>query len=126
MPGLIGVAQTISRRQKHVTLVVLGPPEPDGEGGFVRPDVPLVPGDSWARVRPASQSDMEALAAGTVLTQATHLVSLPYHPQITTETIVLVENYPNPDRRLSVLYRGDPDERSAELDLLCSEVVDAS
>jgi len=123
MPGLIGVAQTISRRQKHVRLVVQGAPEPDGEGGFVRPDVPLVPADSWARVRPASQSDMEALAAGTVLTQATHLVSLPYHAGVTTETIVLVEDYPRPDRRLSVLYRGNPDERDAELDLICAEVV---
>lgn len=123
MPGLIGVSQAISRRQKRIKLMVEGPPEPDGEGGFVRPDVPLDPPDTFGRVRPASLADMEALAAGTVLTQATHVISIPYHAQVTTETILLVENYPNADRRLAVASRGNPDERDVELDLLCTEVV---
>lgn len=120
---LIGPGAPIAYRQKRVSLVAPGDPVPDGDGGYTQGEAPLVPPQMWAWVQPASKADLERLAGGTVLSQATHLVRLPYHVEITTETVILVENYPKPDRRFSVVYIGNPDERNAALDLICAEVV---
>jgi head-tail adaptor len=121
MPPLIGPRTPIAERHKRVKLSITGAPAPDGEGGFEIPDVPLDPPAVWALVRPASARDLEQMASGTVIAQATHIVEMPYHPGMTINATLLVEAYPKPDRRLTVVYIGNPDERDARLELICAE-----
>jgi head-tail adaptor len=119
--GLIGTGTSIARRHKRVTLSVTGQPQPDGEGGYEIPDVPLDPPAMFASVRPASAKDLEQIAAGTVLAQATHIVEMPYHPGMTINATLTVEDHPKPARRFTVIYIGNPDERDARLELICAE-----
>lgn len=120
---MIGPRTGIAFRQKRVKLSAPGVPVPDGDGGYTLAEGPLDPPAVWAYVTPASKGDLERLAGGTVLTQATHLVSLPYHAQVNTNTVLAVEDYPRADRTMRVVFVGNPDERNARLELICSEVV---
>jgi head-tail adaptor len=121
--GLIGSRTGIAHRQKRVTLATPGAAVPDGDGGYTQAEVPLDPPGLFAHVRPASTRDLERIAGSTTLPTATHLVSVPYHPQITTETVVYLEDHPRPARALKVVYVGNPDERNADLELICAEQV---
>lgn len=121
--ALIGLRTSIAGRQKRLTLETPGPPVPDGDGGYTRDPIPLVPPAVWGYVRPASARDLERIAGSTTLPTATHLVTIPYHPQVTTETVVQMEAHPQPPRALKVVYLGNPDERNALLELICAEQV---
>ena len=122
--GLITTSPAIAVRQKRVALFAPGPPVPDDDGGYTEVAVALAPPALWARVRPASARDIEQLVGGgTVLAQATHIVSVPYHPQISTQTTLVVEEHPRPARRLAVVFVGNTNERDAGLELVCAEVV---
>jgi head-tail adaptor len=123
--GLIGTSPAIAGRQKRVRLTTPGPaiPDPGGDGGYTHAETPLDPPALWARVTPASARDLERIAGGTTIPTATHLVAIPYHPQITTETILHLEDHPKPDRVLKVVYLGNPGERGADLELICAEQI---
>jgi len=121
--ALIATGSPIAHRQKRVTLTTPGVPVPDGDGGYTNVATPLDPPALYAHVRPASARDMERIAGATTLPTATHLVVLPYHPQVTTETVVHVEDHPRPARVLKVVYVGNPHERNADLELICAEQV---
>lgn len=121
---MIGPRQaSIGDRQKRVKLQNPGPIVPDGEGGWTQTPIPLDPPALDASIRPASQADLERVMAGTPVTTATHLVAMPYHPGVTVQTQLLVEDYPNPDRTFEVVYISNPNERDAELVLVCAEVL---
>ena len=121
--SLIGLRSSIAHRHKRITLQAPGAAVPDGDGGYTQAPVPLNPPVTFGHVRPAGARDLERIAAGTVISQASHLVSLPFHPGVTTTTELHVEDFPNPDRRFAVITVLNPDERNAELELLCAEVV---
>jgi SPP1 family predicted phage head-tail adaptor len=93
-----------------------GPPVPAGSG-YVQSWTDLPP-SAFARITPATQASLEQVAAGTVLSMATHIVVVPYRTGLTTKSRFLVDG-----RQLSVLSINDPDERHAELVLLCAEVI---
>ena len=94
-----------------------GPPVPDGTG-WVQSWIDLPP-PAWALITPASQSSLEQIAAGTVLSMATHIVRVPYRALLTTKSRFLVDG-----RQLNVLGIQDPEERHVELVLVCAEVVE--
>ncbi len=102
-------------------LVVLeepGPLTPDPDGGYTDTWIPLDP-TVWAcSIQQASARTLEALGAGSVVSQATHLVRGRYHPGITTHTRLTFDG-----RTLSVIYVANRDARSIETDLVCAEVV---
>lgn len=114
---------SIGERQKRVKLQKPGASVPDGDGGYTEGVDPLDPPQLFARIRPASQADLERVMAGTQVTTATHLVSMPYHPGVTPKTQLLVEDYPRADRTFEIVHISNPDERSAELVLVCAEVL---
>jgi len=121
---MIGPRQgSIGERQKRVRLVAPGAMVPDGDGGYTQEDAPLDPPALFAHIRPASQQDLERVTAGTPITTATHLVAMPFHPGVTAQTRIYVENYPRPERVFEVVYIGNPNERNAELVLVCAEVL---
>lgn len=102
----------------RVTLWVPGDPVSDPDGGYSTTPVPLTPPDWDCSIAPATARTLEAIGAGAVLAQATHVVKGRYHPGITTETIVTFQG-----RTLSVLFVANRDERGIETDLICAEVV---
>jgi hypothetical protein len=119
----IGHGTPISYRQKRVRLTTVGAAVPDADGGYTQAEVALDPPQAWVRVQPVSKADLEALAGGTVLAQASHRVSLPYHPGVTIDTTLWVEDHPHPERRFTVVYIANPNERNADLELVCAEVL---
>ena len=56
-------------------------------------------------------------------TTATHLVSMPYHPGVTVQAQLLVEDHPRPERTFEIVYISNPEERDAEMVLVCAEVL---
>lgn len=122
--SLIGHATPIARRQRRITLSAPGAAVPDGDGGYTQTESALEPPALFAYVQAGVKAgDMERIAGSTTLPTATHLVTVPFHPQITTETVLQVENYPYPARTLKVVYVGNQDERNHTLELLCAEQV---
>jgi len=90
---------------------------PDGDGGFTQAWTDLVL-KLDARVAPASQAALERVAAGTVLTNATHVVTIPYLDGVSTSSRILLDG-----RVLNITSVQDPDERHVELMLVCQEAV---
>lgn len=121
---MIGPRQgSVGERQKRAKLQKPGAMVPDGDGGYTEGVEPLDPPAVFVRIRPASQTDLEHVMAGAPQTTATHLVSMPYHPGVTAQTQLLVEDYPRPDRTLEIVHIANPDERNAELVLVCAEIL---
>ena len=96
---------------------------PDGDGGYVQAEAPLDPPAVFGWIRPVTARDLERVTAGTVISQASHLVTIPFHPDVTTQTVVSVERTPRPAGRFAVVAVLNPDERDKDLDLVCAEVV---
>ena len=101
-----------------VTLEEPGPVVPDADGGYTEGTQELDPAVWACSIQPATAKDLEAIGAGTVLAQATHIVKGRYHPGITTQAWLSFKG-----RRLNVVFVANRDERSIESTLACSEVV---
>src|SRR5215207_1720076 len=95
-----------SDRRHLVTVQGPGVPVPDGEGGYSYVPGPLDPATWWCSITPASQRLMERLAAGTVLTEASHVLEGDYHPGIDTQTETVFEGRTHYVRGVT-----DPEER---------------
>jgi len=95
-----------------------GPAVPDGDGGFTQAWVPNLPSPVWASITPASARDLERLVAGSVQSNATHVVRIRYHANISTQTRVTFGT-----RVFEVTGVQNPDERNIELVLICQERV---
>lgn len=115
---MIAPSVGVGARPHRITLQNPGTAVPDGDGGFTQTWTDLTPASMFAKIAPATARDLERVAAGTVLSTATHIVTLPYHPQITTLTRITFNG-----RNLSVTGVSNPDERNVELILTAVEVV---
>jgi SPP1 family predicted phage head-tail adaptor len=94
-----------------------GPPVPDGTG-WTESWIDLPP-PAFARITPASQASLEQITAGTTLSMATHIVTVPYRTGLSTKARFLYDG-----RSLSVLGIFDYEERHIQLHLVCAEVVE--
>ncbi len=103
-------------RRHYVELFRLGAAIPDGTGYSHDPE-PLNPPAMWADVQPATARVTERHFAGTVVAAATVIVTLPYHPQITTATVIH-----HAGRVLSVVGVASPGDRGIETVCACTEV----
>lgn len=108
----------IAERRHLVRLQNPGVAVPDGDGGYTQTWNDLAPANVYVQIRPASARDLERVASGTVLSTATHVVTGPYHPDVTTQTRVVFA-----DRTFNVTGVSSPDERQIEMVLVCVEVV---
>ena len=105
----------------RVTLQRPGDPVPDGDGGYTETWTTLgsrVP----ASVEPATARSLERIAASTVTSTASHLVTLRYLRGVTTKTR-LVFHDGGTDRTMSVTGTHDTEERHRVLVLECLEDV---
>jgi len=119
---MIGPKTSIADRSMcWVQLQNPGPAMPDGDGGFTHAYVDLDPAHLFLKLSPATAKDLERLAAGTVLSTATHIVKGPFHPQVTTETRLIYRG-----RVFHVTGGGSPDERRVEMELVAVELLGAA
>jgi len=92
---------------------------PDNDGGYTYTWAPLNPPEVYARIQHASVRDLERTIAETVTTVATHLVTIPYHPQVTRATRITFNG-----RTFQVVAQpANKEELDRELDLVCAELV---
>jgi len=108
----------IGQARHVVTLENPGTPVPDGDGGYTEGWAPLDPASWDCAIQAANARALESLAAGTVIAQASHIVTGRYHPGITIETRLTFNG-----RRMNVIYVANRDERGIDSVLLCSEVI---
>jgi SPP1 family predicted phage head-tail adaptor len=115
---MIGLKTSVGARPHRVTFQNPGANVPDGDGGWTSGVVPLDPPALSVSIEAASAAALERVAAGTALSSATHILTGPYHPQVTTQTVVLFNG-----RTLYVRDVKNHDERNQEMTLLCEELV---
>jgi SPP1 family predicted phage head-tail adaptor len=106
------------QRRNPVTLENLGAPVSDGEGGFTQVPTALSPSTTWAQIVPATARDLERVLSNVVESNASHIVTIPYHPQVTTKTRLTFGT-----RIFQVTGMQNPEERNIELVLACTEVI---
>lgn len=103
-------------RRHWVDVYNAGPPVADGDGGWT---TPLVPAGPWAvNLRPANARDLERVAAGTLISLASHIVTGRYHPAVTTKTQLVLRG-----RTLEVTGVVTTAELNVETIAVCVEVV---
>ena len=102
---------------------------PDGDGGFKEGWTALSPPRMWAAIVPATAQRLERLMASTVESTATHIVTMRFHPGVTTKTR-LTEGARQTDgslasgsREFRVTGLQNVDEYSVELRLACAETI---
>lgn len=105
-------------RRHYVTLSEPGTRTPDGDGGYTETVAWLQPPTAYAAIQPATARDLERVAAGTVIATSTHVIALPYHPGVTTQTVITYNG-----RRFAVTGVSNPDERNRETICTAVEVV---
>jgi SPP1 family predicted phage head-tail adaptor len=103
---------------KRVGLENPGPAVSDGDGGTTQTWTACSPSPVWASIVPATVRDLEKVVAATVLATVTHLVTMRYHPQVTTQTRVIYGT-----RIFNVTGVVNSDEDDLETVALCAEVV---
>jgi head-tail adaptor len=101
-----------------VTFQNPGPAQPDGDGGWMQTWADCVPPTLQMAIVAASQTLLERESAGTVIATATHVMTGPYHPQVTTQTRAVFEG-----RTFEVGHAIDREERHVEMVLVCTEQV---
>jgi head-tail adaptor len=109
---------TRGQKRHLVSLDAPGAAVPDADGGFTQTWAPLEPAEMYAEIKPATARDLERVTAGTVLSSASHVVTLDFHPGVNTQTRITFNG-----RVFSVTGVSNPEERNIELICLCVEGV---
>jgi head-tail adaptor len=109
---------SIGQRRHLVSFQNPGASVPDGDGGSVSSWYTLTPPTAYAKIKPATAKDLERVAAGTVLATASHVVTFPYHPGVTTVTRIVFGA-----RVFSVTGVSNPEERNVETICVCVELL---
>lgn len=109
---------SIADKPHRVLLQNPGAPVPDGKGGFTQSWTDLLPPTMQTKIAPATAADLERVASGTVISTATHIVTMSYHPQVATKTRLIFDG-----RTFHVTGVANPEERKVDTILICKEVV---
>jgi head-tail adaptor len=97
-----------------------GNPVSDGDGGYTQPYAAATPATWRCSIEPATARDLERVAAGTIISTASHIVKGRYHPSITVATRLVFAG-----RVLAVTGVSDPEERHLETICICVELIGA-
>ena len=95
-----------------------GTPVADGDGGYTQVWSDLSPATWKVSIEPATARDLERIAAGTVISTATHIVTGRFHPGVTTETRMVFNG-----RLFSITGVANLEERGIAMELVAVEVV---
>jgi head-tail adaptor len=110
------------QRDKFVTLDGPGVAVPDPDGGFVEGWAPLDPPTAYAYINPATARDLERAASGTVITTASHLIELAYHPGVTTAARIQYDDPEKGLRTFQITSVRNPDEARRDLVIVAEEL----
>lgn len=102
--------------RRHEVVIQSLAPVADGDGGFT--EAPTTIATVRASIETASQRQLERVTSGTVIAEATHLVTTPYVSGVTTQCRVLFGA-----RTFQVLAVTDPLEAHYTLQMTCMEIV---
>lgn len=94
------------------------------DGGYTDTFTALAPGSWQVSIAPASPQDLERFTAGTVVSQATHLIRGRYHPGVTTASrmIATLDRAAGPTAvTFAIAGCRNVDERSITMELLAVE-----
>lgn len=91
---------------------------PDGEGGWIEGWADLTPADWPVSITPATVRDLERVAAGTVITSATHVIAGRWRPDVSTRSRMLFEG-----RIFHLTGIRNVDERDIRMELIAEEQV---
>lgn len=128
---MIGVQTPIHARQLFVRLQApaAGTPPggpvyaPDGDGSYLPDDlVDLNPAYLFASIEPVATGDVDRLVVGTVLTTLSRIVKLPFHPDVTLDTVLTWTDDAGRPHQADILDVTNPDGRCVELQLVVSEI----
>jgi len=111
----IGPSTSVGARPHRVSLQNPAPAVANGDGSYTQTWVDLQPPAVWASIDNAP-ADLETAQSGTTTASATHIITIPYHPQVTVRTRVLFNG-----RRFNVSGVSSPEERNVESVLVCEE-----
>lgn len=78
----------IGLRTTLVRLTRRGTPVSNGDGDYTAAPVDLDPPQVFASIAPATPSDLARLVAGTVLSEQSLIITMPYHPGVTSTAIL--------------------------------------
>lgn len=106
------------RRDKVVTVTNPGAAVPDGDGGYTQAYSPGTPAQWFVAIQPATAADLERTAAGTVLSQASHIITGAYRSDVSTASRLEYGA-----RTFYVRGVANPDEANIDTVLICEEVV---
>jgi head-tail adaptor len=98
-----------------VTFQNPAPAVADGDGAYTQAWTDCSPATWHVSITPATQADLERLAAGTVISSASHVVRGDWHPEVTTKTRMLFES-----QVFAITGKVNIDLRS--VDMLCGAV----
>jgi len=96
------------------------PPIADEDGGYVENWIDLVPPRVFVQIEPATAQHMEHFRANTLAASATHVITGPWHPGVTTFCQVV-----HGGRTFRILGVANRSERNVEMILACVELVAA-
>jgi hypothetical protein len=120
----IGPLINIGERPRRLQLDGPGKPVPDGDGGYTTTFAPLDPPMVSAKVEPATTRSLERVAAGSVVVStATHVITMPFHPGVTTQTRITWTDDANRPHTANVTSVNNVDERCHTLILAAAEMV---
>jgi head-tail adaptor len=109
---------SINEYRHRVLFQTPGAPVSDGDGGWTNTWADLAPGAWMVSIEPATARDLERVAAGTVLSTASHIVKGRFHPGVTLQTRMIFGG-----RTFSITGKANVEERSITMELVAVEVV---
>jgi len=104
-----------------LTLERPGATTPDGDGGYTQTWESLNPSRAWASIEAATQRALERLVSNTVTVQATHIVRMPYHPDLDETCRISWVDRARRTHTANVTDVTDVDQIGEELIVLCVE-----
>lgn len=107
---------TPSGERRHLVTLQNPTAVTDNAGGYTEQWLDCIPPRLAAQITSATARNLERATANTVITQATHIVTIPYHAEVTTQTRIVFGS-----RVFAVTGVTNPEERNIELNLACVE-----
>lgn len=104
-------------KRRHLVTLQTSTDAAATDAGFTTTWASLSPGRVYAAIEPATAQRLERIGHGAVIAEATHLVTIPYVPNVTTRARVVFNS-----RTLNVVGVANVEERNIELILVCVEV----
>lgn len=110
--------KTSAGDKPHLVLLQNPVSTPDGDGGYTQTWSDLSPATMFCKIEPATAQQLERVAGGTIESTASHIVTMDYHPGVTTKTRIVFDG-----RTLSVVGASSPQELKEETVAVATEVV---